>query len=238
MIPSKLIEYLDNELSTFCTSKPQYNIYRVGSSLFQSQIVIHDIDYLIIDENLNINYKAEIIRLKKKFSSKDFLSAAIDTFDPIIDQIFKEIEMRCRNFFSKRVVHEFGFGPIPMLDNNSITLHLSGPMNVKSFNLLFSYFPLHHLGFSRFHVRLGAKEFNEIIDPPEYGDAEIKEGMKWLISRATKTDCIHLKRQCLKRLKLIELLISNHHSPYVQSIKLTKPMSNVDVLKELEDYCD
>lgn len=232
-----LITYVDGALKDLCSHNPQYHIFRIGSSLFHNQIPIHDIDYLLINESSTFDFTDQIVRLKKEFSGENFLKAAISTYDEFLDKEFNKLEMSLHELFQQRAIHAFGFGPIPMpQDENILILHLAGPMNVKSINVFFEQFPLFYPPWSKFHLQLGTKDFNTLINDPGFNSDDIREEQQRIYKRAKTIDSLKIKRQCLKRLKLVELSLENHHNPYVESYNQTSNKTYEEIIAELEKY--
>lgn len=232
-----IIKYIDEHLNDFCQRNPSYQIYRIGSSLFASQITIHDIDFCLINENSNINFTDKIMNLKKNFSEKNFLDAAINTHDELLDNEFNQIGDYILLNFNQRIQHFFGFGPIKMpLDEDILIIHLAGPMNTACSNIFFEQFPLFNLIFSKYNLKLGNKNFSDIIHDPKFSESDIREEFTRIYSRSRAIDSPKIKRQCLKRLVLVDLAIKNHPNPYLESVNWTKNMTMEEVLIALETY--
>jgi hypothetical protein len=139
--------------------------------------------------------------------------------------------------FGVEMMHFFGFGPIPMPDNNNVlVLHLAGPMNVENTNFLFKQFPLFYLIWFQYHVKLGTKDFNKIIVNPHYTTDDITEEFTRIYTRAKTIESLKVKKQCLKRLMLINFVLQNHNDPFVASFQKTIEMDRFEVVRELEKY--
>lgn len=237
MSKASIINYLDSYLKDFCRQYPEYQIFRIGSSLFESEIAIHDIDYFLVNENSSENYKERIHNLKANFSGKDFLKSAVYTDDSLIDGLLKEVEANIAVDYGCIVQHVFGFGPIVMpVDKEILILHLAGPMNADSCNSFFSQFPLFHFLWSRYNLQLGKKAFDEVITPPEIRREDIKEEYVRIFTRASTIDNPYIKRQCLKRLLLVELALENHPSPFVESVQIVMNKTDEQILTALEKF--
>ncbi len=232
-----IINHFDLVIKQFCNENRQYNIFRIGSSLFADSIPIPDIDYLLINDSSIIDYSDQIIKLKKEFSGKGFLKATISTFDECLNIIFIEAETSAKIQLGVDVKHAFGFGPISKsLGENSFVLHLAGPMNAISTNTFFKQFPIFYLVFSKFNLKLGTKEFTSIIEDPGFTKDDVQEDISRIYKRAKNINSILIKKQCLKRIKLVELITNNHPNPYVESFNYISGKSNNEIIEEIEKY--
>lgn len=237
MISRQIINYLDKQFREICNLNNQYSIFRIGSSLFKEIPFIHDIDYLLINEDSTFDFKPKILKLKREFSGKDFLKAAIITYDSFLDEKLLDIENLAKNLFGVNIKHAFGFGPIQMPQGeNIIILHLAGPMNTRCTNMFFKQFPLFHLLWSKFNFPLGKIAFNDIIENPGFTQKDILEEYTRIYTRAINIDELYIKRQCLKRLKLVELALMNHPNPYIESFNQTTNKNYEEILFELEKF--
>ena len=237
MNKAQLIESIDNLFRSICFAHKEYHIFRVGSSLFHESIPIQDIDYFLIDENSNKDYGSQIRKLKSEFSGIGFLNAAIDTLDLDLNLEISKFETLVNAQSRYRLEHVFGFGPIPMpKGENIVVLHLAGPMNQLSTNTFFLHFPLFHLLWSKYHVQLGTKPLHSIVERPSCTDEDISQGFKEIYARAKAVDSEIIHRQCLKRLKLVELAMNNHPSPYIESFQQTSNLKYDEVLVEIQKY--
>lgn len=232
-----LINYLDEFYREFCMVHPQYNVYRIGSSLFADSLRIHDIDYMLINDALETDFTGNILNLKRQFSTPEFRKARIDTFDELLDTALTKTETLLLSSHQQKVQHAFGFGPISMPDDKSIMmLHLAGPLNPKGINTFFKEFPLFYLSWSRFHIKLGPKDFTSIVDKHGISEKDISEEFARIYSRAKTIEEPYIKRQALKRLKLVELLLKDYPSPYHESVKFISPLTDEEVKAGIENY--
>ncbi len=231
---SRIIEFIDTEINLFCSQNSNYNIYRVGSSLFHDQLNINDIDLVVIDTNSIINYSKQIENFKKKFSDRNFLKSTIDTFDKQLDVFFISLEYSIFFKYGIKLIHRFGFGPIA--EDDCLSLHIAGPMNVESTNLFYQEYPIFHLVFDHYNKRLGTKEFSELITKQNYNDFEIEKAIRGILFRSNNTMSINIKRQCLNRINLITLIYQKHPSPYIEAFNIVSSLQDIEVVKELMKY--
>lgn len=237
METTALIGYLDEFYKEFCLAHSQYGVFRIGSSLFADSLRIHDIDYLLINDSLETDFTADILNLKKQFSTPEFRKARIDTFDELLNTALIETESLLLGSHQQKVQHAFGFGPILMPEDKSIMmLHLAGPLNLEGMNTFFREFPVFYLAWSRYYVKLGTRDFSSIADKPVITQTDISEEFDRIYSRAKNIEEPYIKRQALKRLKLVELLLKDHPSPYHASVEFITSLTDEEVKQGVENY--
>lgn len=228
-----VINYLDLEVTNFCSKYPNYNIYRVGSTLFSNFIQTNDIDYLVIDSYSKIDYTRGIENLKAKFSTLNVQNRAIETFDNKLNDLFSSIQPFVLENFHIEIVHKFGLGPIK-LDNNKLSIHLAGPMNIHSANYFFRKFPMFYMGFSKYNKKLGIINFSDLLSNQIHNKQSLKYAIDELLIRAKNSNSILEKRKCLQRIKLIEFTYYNKDSPYIESTNFVTHKSDIEVNSELK----
>lgn len=234
---TEILQLLDCNIKAFCKTHKNYNFYRVGSSLFHEDIPCNDIDYIVVDSDSTINYTQQINFFKDHFSKETFSQCTIPTFDNKLESLFSNYKIQIRNSFDRDVTPIFGFGPIPNLEN-SITIHLAGPMNVESMNYFFKNYPVFYLVFSNYNLKLGIDDFNILLKRPECKKEEIGKAINEILKRATNTDSLYFRKQCLKRIKLIESIYAKHSSPYLVSHNFVESLPNELISKELNRYLE
>ncbi len=67
-------------------------------------------------------------------------------------------------------------------------------------------------------------------------DQDIQEEYTRIFTRASAIAAPYIKRQCFKRLLLVELALADHPSPFVESVKMVTNKTDEQILIELERF--
>lgn len=235
MCKSEIIEI--DEIIKLSFTDSQYMVYRVGSSVYETLDKIGDIDYLIVEDSLEVHNKLALFSFIENFYSDDITMFSLCT---IKNNIRNSIQSQLEDLNFEVI---FKFGPFKPVSNRT-HIHIAGPLTIAELNIFFEYLPLFNMIFSKHNKLIKGKNFNEVFTCRYVSLVDFYSNARGLLNRITQSCSEETKVKVIKRIALLYFTFKDVENPYWLADKFEKHISlysnvlemNVDEIIKLANH--